>query len=304
MDGIGIQKNVRKALEWFLKSEKCEYNPITQNDSDGKKEFKRDLKLAIITNDGIAQNYLGYCYMNGKGINKNETKAFDWYLKSATVGCIYGQSSGNAVAQNNLGDCYQFGVGTDKNEIKAFEWYLKSAIAGCNNGKANLGFCYQYGIGTDKNEIKAFEWYSKAAENGIAIAQNNLGYCYHFGKGIDKDETKAFKWFLKSAVSGYTIGQCNLGYCYQYGIGADKNEKKAFEWYSKAVAESRNTIAQNNLLEFRYAKDGIAVAQNNLAYCYKNGTGIEKNETKAFELFLKSAEGGNVETQNYIGEWN
>src|SRR6185436_6586601 len=32
--------------------------------------------------------------------------------------------------------------------------------------------------------------------------------------------------------------------------------------------------------------------QNNLGYCYHNGIGIKKDEEKAFEWFLKSAEGG------------
>ena len=87
--------------------------------------------------------------MNGIGTDKNETKAFEWYLKSA--------ENGNAIAQNNLGDCYKNGIGTDKNETKAFEWYLKSAEDGNSDGQVNLAICYDNGIGTDKNDRNASE---------------------------------------------------------------------------------------------------------------------------------------------------
>ncbi|RIA99732.1 hypothetical protein C1645_811090 [Glomus cerebriforme] len=35
----------------------------------------------------IGQCNLGNCYQLGEGIEKDETKAFKWYLISAAVGC-------------------------------------------------------------------------------------------------------------------------------------------------------------------------------------------------------------------------
>ncbi|RIA80063.1 hypothetical protein C1645_839363, partial [Glomus cerebriforme] len=63
-----------------------------------------------------------YCYQYGKGVDKNVTKAFEWYVKSATAGYAQGQ--------HYLGYCYQYGKGVNKNEKKAFEWYLKAAEGG------------------------------------------------------------------------------------------------------------------------------------------------------------------------------
>src|SRR5207253_2872827 len=120
-----------------------------------KKEIKtgdfENIKISAKKGDSEALYNSGNCYLNGIRTDKNEKKAFKWYLKSAIGGC--------AKAQFGLGYCYFNGIGTDKNEKKAFEWYLKSAIAGCGEGQCNLGwYCYLNGIGTDKDEKKAFEW--------------------------------------------------------------------------------------------------------------------------------------------------
>ncbi|RIA84593.1 hypothetical protein C1645_832051 [Glomus cerebriforme] len=62
-----------------------------------------EMALAI-SNNSKAQYYVGSCYQNGfcyesgKGTDKDETKAFEWYLKSAISGYTKGQRS--------LGYCY------------------------------------------------------------------------------------------------------------------------------------------------------------------------------------------------------
>src|SRR5437763_9698128 len=70
-----------------------------------------------------AQNYLGFYYKNGIGIQKDLKKSFEWYEKSA--------KNGNEIAQYNLGNFYRYGWGIEKNEDKAFEWYKK--LAGQHN---------------------------------------------------------------------------------------------------------------------------------------------------------------------------
>ncbi|RIA84595.1 hypothetical protein C1645_832053 [Glomus cerebriforme] len=197
MDGIGTHKDKKEAFKWFLKSE-YPVNKIKgffMNMKSELKEFKKILNLAI-ANNSTAQCYMGFYYQE---INKNEKKAFEWYMKSAIGGCAEGQ--------NSLGFCYECGTGTDKNEKKAFEWYMKSAIGGCAEGQNRLGFCYECGTGTDKDETKAFEWYMKSAIAGSAKGQKNLGFCYEYGVGTDKDETKAFEWYTKSA-SGHNLEYC------------------------------------------------------------------------------------------------
>src|SRR5256885_521357 len=89
------------------------------------------LKEVTKNGNAIAQHNLGICYVKGVGIDKDEFKAFNWYLKSA--------ENRYAKAQCNLGICYATGVGTDKNEVKAFKWYLKSAENEDVKAQYNLG---------------------------------------------------------------------------------------------------------------------------------------------------------------------
>ena len=45
----------------------------------------------------------------------------------------------------------------------------------------------------------------------------------------------------------------------------------------------------------------ILITQNNLGICYQNGTGVEKNFQKAFELYQKATEQGSALAQCNLG---
>ncbi|PKC58799.1 HCP-like protein [Rhizophagus irregularis] len=306
MDGIGTQKDEKKAFDLFLESS-IKPNISSAFKNRLRSKFEMDLESAI-SNDSIAQSKVGCHFQSGKVVKRNKIRSFKWYLKSAKNGYVK--------SQINVGSCYECGKGTDKNEIEAFKWYLKSAENGDVKSQSYIGYCYLKGYGIDKNESKAFKWYLKSAKNGNAMSQNNVGYCYDHGIGTDKDETKAFEWYTKSAIIGCNDGQYNLGYCYENGKGTDKNEIKAFEWYTKA-AEYNNIVAQNNLGDcYKYgkgtdkdekkafewylksAKNGYKMGQNNVGYCYEHGCGTGKNQSNATQWFKKAAK--SVVAQNNL----
>ncbi len=77
-----------------------------------------------------------------------------------------------------------------------------------------------------------------------------------------------------------------LAKIYENGTyGIEKSEKDRFQWYDKAAVL------------------GHTVAQNNVAYCYKNGIGIEKNEVLAFQWYQKAAEKGFHISQTQMGHF-
>jgi len=279
-----------------------------------------------------AQNYLGWCYRNGLGIQKNETEAAKWYRKAA--------EQGNAFAQNQLGWFYQNGLGgIQKNETEAAKWYRKAAEQGDESGQSNLGWCYENGFGVQKNEIEAAKWYRKAAEQGDAFAQNQLGWFYLNGLGgIKKNETEAVKWYRKAAEQGNVSGQISLAWCYENGVGVDIADwDEAAKWYRKALAQEENAdirqwleyydngmvvievaedVSLNALGVEHYNKENYteavkyfrqaadmenAKAQYNLGWCYENGLGVQKNEIEAAKWFRKAAEQGDMTAQNKLG---
>ncbi|MGE6362164.1 tetratricopeptide repeat protein [Psychrobacter glacincola] len=126
---------------------------------------------------------------------KNDTKAFEFYLQSA--------NQGYPSAQYELSLMYEKGIGVKQDNAKAFEWYLKSANQGNSQAQSNLGAMYDQGIGVQQDYAKAFEWYTRSASQGDARAQFNLGRMYHFGKGVQQDDAKARDWLGKSCKNGF-----------------------------------------------------------------------------------------------------
>ena len=61
---------------------------------------------------------------------KNEAKAFQWYLKAA--------EQGYADAQSKVGDYYYDGIHLKENYDEAFKWYSKAAEQGCIDAQRGL----------------------------------------------------------------------------------------------------------------------------------------------------------------------
>ena len=80
-------------------------------------------------NHAEAQAYLGFMYMTGRGVRRNDAEAAKWHRKAA--------EQGNALGQYNLGLMYLHGRGgTETSKVKAYVW-LKLA-AEQNNGSAQV----------------------------------------------------------------------------------------------------------------------------------------------------------------------
>ena len=94
--GRGVQKNCRRAFEWFWKA--AWYGDAEANTYVGmcfhdgvvvKKNFKKALKyyrFAAAKKDGYAQYCLGLCYRDGDGVTKSRRLAQLWLKKSADNG--------------------------------------------------------------------------------------------------------------------------------------------------------------------------------------------------------------------------
>ena len=91
--GDGIDKDYRKAVEWFLKATEQEFAP--------------------------AQTLLGDRYYYGEGVDKDYGKAVKWYQKAS--------EQGHTPGQYKLGNCYSRGTGVEQDDRKAAEWYRKAA---------------------------------------------------------------------------------------------------------------------------------------------------------------------------------
>ncbi len=76
-----------------------------------------------------AQMLLGYIYLKGRGVPKDDNQAVAWYRKAA--------DQGDAEAQFNLGFMYFNGRGVSKDGMLAYFWFLLSSTQGYANATKN-----------------------------------------------------------------------------------------------------------------------------------------------------------------------
>ena len=279
--GISYEKDFDKA-EFYWESAALKNHTLSQimlgslysEKGDYQKEFFWHNKLAE-AGSVVHQYLVGMHYLEGTGVEPNNTQGFYWLSKAAKQGNVY--------AQTALGICYSKGYGVNKNNQQAVYWYTEAAKRGNAGAQSQLGSCYIDGSGVKQDYKQAVYWYRKAAEQGDRHAQNNLGVCYYDGLGVEQDYKQAVYWYTKAAVQGDSYTQGYVGDCYYKGEGVELDYEQAVYWYRKA------------------AEQGNVEAQYKLGNCCLTGQGVIKNEEEAYIWFKKAAEQGNAEAQYKLG---
>ncbi len=89
--GVGVERNHKKAIEWFLKSAEQGFN------------------------DALYQMMMAYG--NGEGVEKDFEKAFSYALKCA--------ENNDGTCMWNVANCYHQGMGVEKSIDKMLEWIIR-----------------------------------------------------------------------------------------------------------------------------------------------------------------------------------
>lgn len=149
------------------------------------------------------------------------------------------------------------------------------------------------------------------AREGDTIAMQELASLYANGIYVPQNTSKAMQWNMLAKLLGnvnVTCGTCkcisdnndfiinneailsqlkknriNFAYCKEgERLYSDKKYEQAIYWFQKA------------------ADAGNSAAQKNLAICYFNGYGVEKDVEKAIYWWQKAADAGNSTAQNSL----
>lgn len=176
-EGLGVAKDASLADKYFSKA------------------FKGLLELAKAA-DARAQYNVGYMYITGNGVQKDQMEGFYWMRKAAGIG--------NVPAQYTLGYMYFHGYwGAMKDYAKAFSWLTLASENGDARAMYLLSLIYMNGSGVEKNNIKALELLNKAGEQEEPNALFALGLMYEQGKGVEQNTEMARKYYERSAAGGY-----------------------------------------------------------------------------------------------------
>ena len=90
----------------------------------GKFEEARELfEIYARSGNAEAEELIGVMYALGLGVERDDVRAFDWYLRSSL--------KGHPGAQSGLGWYYELGRGIPEPDyVRAYLWYASSAIGG------------------------------------------------------------------------------------------------------------------------------------------------------------------------------
>ena len=81
------------------------------------------LRPAANAGNADAEELIGILYAMGLGVDRDDRRAFEWYLRSAM--------KGHAGAQSGIGWYYEVGRGLPEIDlVRAYMWYTLSAIGG------------------------------------------------------------------------------------------------------------------------------------------------------------------------------
>jgi uncharacterized protein len=185
------------------------------------------------------------------------------------------------------------------NEEKLFYTAMKSSA----DDQFQAGLLFGQGQDVKRNFSKCISLFEKAAGQGHMDASFLLGTIYLKGGSIFK-EIKTDVEYSGIVIPAEFPYDINRAFHY-YLISGNKGDKLSLDGCTLIKKQlldlnadtSKTEKMRQNLEEF--AGTGNALAQRFLAELYSEGKLVEQDDYKAFDLFKKSAEGGDV-----WGEYN
>ena len=213
--------------------------------------------------DATAAYYLGKMYAQGLGVEKNETKAVEYYQRAENA---YNIDAAYELAEILLKEA------TDQND-ENFELGLKylkrAAYAGQPNALYQLGSFYEKGEWVEKDYKNAFGFYLMGALKGDAKSQYKVALLYLSGKGVPRDLENAVKWMARAAHQGYVVAQKMLADI-RLNESAIRNIPEAYRWYSIIAAYNSDEIGEDalkkrNELEKKIKKKEILLSKQRAA---------------------------------------
>lgn len=134
---------------------------------------------------------LGYRYLRGTDVQKNETGALALFRQAARAG--------NVDAAYNTGLAYVRGQGTNIDLAEAAEWFTAAAKLGDAGAAFNLGLMFMNGEGVKQDAAIAYAWFRVADAAGFEGADEAM-------RKARKDLTADQKKTLLSTVEKITSG--------------------------------------------------------------------------------------------------
>ena len=312
--GIGVEKDLAKAAEWYELAAKKEHPKalfqmarcyyygygVRYNEQLCYKYLINSIEKGC----SEAENFMGLLYDRGDIVEKDKTKALDWFKAAAEKGL--------AVAQFNVG--YAYHKGNDLEQ--ALKWYEQALKNGYKQAQPYVKKC-RLEIDKEKNNKNSVE----GRKSTIVSGKQKLTEEQKLEGILRNDSSYIHKSLRKVLDNGLTISEnIKQKEMYKYlDTTDDASIDKILEWMEKIASEGNRYVQIELLQSWWYSKSlkrrkctatwqkqyfekcNQQIEQGNiegycgLARCYLYGFGIEKNELYAIELYNKAIDNGSVQ---------
>ena len=241
---------------------------------------------------------MGYCYMYGRGVNRDRKEAFRYFNEAVTeikalllpneavteIKALLPFSDLEVLgdAYCDLGNCYRNGYGVAADSKLAIHYWKLSADQNCAAGQNNLAACYVEGVGVQTDLKMAKELFRPLIEKGDAQAQCRLGEFYIKGMFGENKEEEGVKLLQLAAKQENPDAQALLGECYFIGRGINLDKEEALRLWTLAVKR------QN------------AVVLYKLGLCYLNGYNVPENKEKGFHYLKLAAQSDHPKSDVFV----
>lgn len=246
----GVTADTIAAIEWFKKGvaanqNDCMYSlaQIYLSEDDNFSAYHNPtrgmelLKKAIAHGNGEACYWLGVLYFNGKYVDKDDLKFYEYSKKASELR--------NPNGLYNLAYCYMNGCGCEKNTIEGLETYRKAVKYGSGIAAYALyrhyffsGMYYVSKDSVENDYAEAKKYLLESARLGYDIGCFELAQQYYNGYGLfELNYQLAFNYMKKAADAGNVDACSALSYFYSEGIGCQKDPNMAREYEDRTYAK-------------------------------------------------------------------
>ena len=296
-------------------------------------------KKAANEGDPKAQCEVGYKYLDGRGVDRDDVEGMSWMKRAAENGCVD--------ALYVLGKAFSEGFVVPHDCAESARYLQEAAEKGHKGAQYSLGLLYLDGKGVEQNSATAVYWFLKTADGDAhkahtwcltyAEINSNLREWtkkyqpFNFCPGLiwtqEKRKTEDLKLLRIMAEQGIVWAQYRLGSRISTGDKASQNDEEACRWYVAAAAAgdvdaqralmvmyaegrvsndiyecisaSAESWDHDNLRQFGDVLSGNLESVSSSIHCISSTIPI--NERAAVHMWLKAAQKGNPHAQQRLG---
>jgi TPR repeat protein len=226
---------------------------------------------------------LGWLYLSGDGVKKDEKKAADIIEPLC--------QRGHALSCGMLADMYQDGLGVPEDVEKATELYRRSCEAGV------LSSCYQYAhkfwnLDDDDDEAHhkmAVAYFEKACQGGLKVGCLETAVGYLNGIGVTADHGRAVQYYDIACDRGVAVACSVLGGIFERGEQVTEDARRAAQYFERSCTY-RDSSSCNKM--GHYHLDGYGVKQNdNIARLYFDQACFNDEAEACYQMARMQAHG-------------